>query len=155
MERFNKKGVLITPNPIGGVAGAKKLFVVKELFCSNGHNLISARAIFNGYPGIMIKARKENRQGLVALSPIYGSKVRVAMDIDLIDKEITDFHCPICDAKFPVYSTCACGADLVAFFCTQDGTFSDCIGICNRVNCINSRVIINDELICQSMADVF
>jgi hypothetical protein len=154
MKRFNKKGMLIIPNPTIEIQ-SENVLVVNSLFCQNGHSLINPRLVFNGYPGIVVKVKVGDKEGLIALSPIYGSKVRVAIDIDLADGEIIEIRCPECDARLPVYSSCTCGADLVVMFTSQDARFSDCIGVCTRVNCANSRVIISDELLSQSMVDVF
>ncbi len=155
MERFNERGMLIIPNPVHETAATEKILVVGRLFCPNGHSLISNRAVFNGYPGIMVRVRTGQKEGLVALSPIYGSKTRIAMDIDLVKGEIVDLYCPHCDVLLPVHSPCSCGADLIAFFPTRDVDFTDCVAICNRVDCINSRILINDEVISLSMLDAF
>ena len=155
MERFNERGMLIIPNPIHEQAEAKKTLVVSRLFCPNGHSLISTRAVFNGYPGIVVMARSGQKQGLIALSPLYGSKARISLDIDLESGEIVELHCPVCDILLPVHSPCSCGAELIAFFPTPDADFTNCVAICNRVDCINSHILINDELISLSMIDAF
>ena len=155
MERFNERGMLIIPNPAKETAAAEKILVVSTLFCPNGHSLISSRAVFNGYPGILIKVRKGTHQGLMALSPIYGSRARISLDIKLKKGDIVDLHCPVCDIILPVHSPCSCGADLIAFFPTQPSDFTNCIALCNRVDCINSHVLINDEVISLSMIDAF
>ena len=155
MERFNERGMLIIPNPILSRSETDKILVVSRLYCPDGHSLMSTRAVFNGYPGIMIKVKKGDRNGLIALSPIYGSKARISVDIDLESGEVVDLHCPVCDIPLPVYSPCRCGADLVAFFPTTDADFTNCVAICNRVDCINSQILINDEVISLSMIDAF
>ncbi|MBN2298213.1 MAG: hypothetical protein JXM72_06440 [Deltaproteobacteria bacterium] len=147
--------MLIIPNPVRERTAADKILVVCSLFCPDGHNLISSRAVFNGYPGILVKASKGSKQGLIALSPVYGSTARISLDIDLVVGEIMDLHCPVCDILLPVHSPCSCGADLVAFFPTKKSDFTDCIAICNRVGCINSHILINDEVISLSMVDAF
>jgi len=155
MERFNERGMLIIPNPVKEAESTDRILVVSRLFCPQGHNLINPRAVFNGYPGILIKAVKGSNQGLVALSPIYGSRARIALDIALEEGEIVNLHCPVCDTQLPVHSPCSCGADLVAFFATEHSDFTDCIAICNRVGCKNSHILINDEVISLSMIDAF
>ena len=77
------------------------------------------------------------------------------LDIDLESGEIVKLHCPVCDVILPVHSSCSCGADLVAFFPTPEADFTNCVAICNRVDCINSHILINDELISLSMIDAF
>lgn len=155
MERFDERGMLIIPNPVREQTRTEKVIVVSRLFCPCGHTLISSRAIFNGYPGIMVVARSPEKEGLIALSPIYGSKARIALDIDLASGEIVELCCPVCNTVLPVHSPCSCGADLIAFFPTPQADFSNCIAICNRVDCINSHILINDEVISLSMIDAF
>jgi len=155
MERFNERGMLIIPNPIQERVETKKILVVSRLYCPNGHSLISSRAVFNGYPGIMVRVKKGDVSGLIALSPVYGSKARISIDIDLESGEIMDLYCPVCDVLLPVHSPCQCGADLVAFFPTTDADFTNCVAICNRVDCVNSHILINDEVISLSMIDAF
>ena len=155
MERFNERGMLIIPNPVREKTVTDKILVVSRVFCPNGHNLISHRAVFNGYPGILVKAAKGVKQCLVALSPVYGSTAWIALDSELDNGEIMNLHCPICDILLPIHSPCSCGADLVAFFPTQHSDFTDCIAVCNRVGCVNSHILINDEVISLSMIDTF
>jgi len=156
MERFTQRGMLVIPNPVREKhPGAGKSLVVCQLFCPQGHNIISPRAVFNGHPGILIEVRKGDQRGLVALSPIYGSMSRITLDIEVQKGEILDLHCPICGVKLPTHSPCNCGAEMIAFFTTPDQDYSNCIGICNRVDCINSQIIINDELISLSLLDTF
>jgi len=147
--------MLVIPNPLRESSVPKSILVVCSLYCPNGHSLISERAKFNGYSGILIKVEAENRSGLVALSPIYGSYARVALDIDLKSREIVKMFCPVCDVELPVHSPCSCGADMIAFFPTKEADFSNCVAICNRIDCINSHILINDELVSLSMIDAF
>jgi hypothetical protein len=154
MKLFDRKGMMIIPNPITeDISSAKKLFVAEKLFCSNGHNLISSRASFNNRPGILVKAKKGRKTGYIALSPIYGEKVRVALDIDLESGELIKLLCPDCSAEIPAYAECTCGGSLLAFFLAENADFSDCIGICNRVDCSNANLIKSGSLISISMID--
>ena len=154
MKRFDEKGMMIIPNPIKEEPGIpEKILVVKELYCPQGHNLVNVRAIFNGYPGILLRVRKGQKSGLVALSPIYGEKCRISIDIDLESGEMYELLCPQCGIALPVHSPCSCGADLVTFFLSADKDYSDCIGICNRVDCTNAKILESGKLISLSMID--
>jgi len=154
MALYDEKGMLLIPNPIEkAVAEAKRVLVVCELFCQNGHRLISERARFNGHPGILLKVKDGKAKGLVALSPIFGEKVRVSLDIDLKDGNIVEISCPTCNEKLPVYTACRCGGELIALFLTKEHNFRDCIGVCNRVGCVNSCVITNGEMVNEAMLD--
>lgn len=148
MKIFDKEGLLIIPNPEGTeVKPVKKIIFVDECYCQNGHSLMNNRASFNGLPGIMLKVKAKDRKGLVALSPIYGDKSKISLDIDLHDKELLELSCPNCDSLLPVYSTCSCGADLVALFLSKEIDFNNSIGICSRVNCFNSEIKSSSELL--------
>ncbi|HPC36637.1 MAG TPA: hypothetical protein P5268_06420 [Candidatus Marinimicrobia bacterium] len=154
MKIFDNKGMLIIPNPMrGGLSEKPKVLIINQLFCPNRHNLITQRVTFNGYPGILIKVRQDGATGLIALSPFYGEHSRFSLDIDLIDGKLLELMCPVCEVEMPVISQCECGGNLVAFFLTQDCNFNDCVGICTRVNCHNSRIRHGGELITRSILE--
>lgn len=154
MQRFDKKGMLIVPNPVDRPEPAvEDVIVVSELYCPDGHTLISNRATFNGYPGILVTAKQgDGSKGLLALSPIYGEKSRVALGLDLVPGERLELHCPHCSMVLPVHSACGCGANLVALFLGMDGEFTHCIGLCERVDCVNAKVISGGELITRALS---
>jgi len=154
MKLFDNRGMMIIPNPIReDISSAEKLFAAHRLFCPKGHKLINSKASFNNRAGIFIKAKKGRKTGFIALSPIYGEKVRVALDIDLESGELLKLLCPECSAEIPAYSQCTCGGSLLAFFLTNDADFSNCIGICNRVDCQHANLIMSGRLISISMID--
>lgn len=151
MKIFDKDGMMIFPDLKGiKIKESRKLLVVDECFCPNGHSLMSNRASFNGLPGIMLKVKMKNEKGLVALSPVYGDKSKISLDIDLVDKELLELSCPTCDSLLAVYSKCSCGADLVALFLKKEKDFHDCIGICTRVNCFNSEIKSSSDLLTEA-----
>ena len=151
MTWFDQKGMLLIPNPVKKVTGAAKVLMIRELFCPVGHSLISGRAVFNGYPGILLGAGYRENKGLVALSPIYGDKTRVSIDIDLPEQRIVNLFCPTCGIDLPRYATCSCEADLTALFLTRDASYADCIVVCNRIGCINAQVTTSGEIISETM----
>jgi hypothetical protein len=153
MERFDKKGMIVIPNPVQKAASMVKVLIVRELFCPAGHSLISERAIFNGHPGILLGVGLNESKGLVAISPICGDKTRISLDIDLPDDRIVNLFCPTCGINLPRYATCGCGADLTALFLTCNASFADCIGVCNRIGCINARFVTSGELISETMLE--
>ncbi|MEN8224243.1 MAG: hypothetical protein ABFS05_02685 [Bacteroidota bacterium] len=153
MKRFDSRGMLIIPNPVSteSICKSKQLLLIKECYCQNGHNLISNKAIFNGFAGIVILVRRGDEEGLVALSPVYGYKSRVSLNVDLFDEQIWDICCPQCNATLPVYSSCACGGNMIALFTNTEANFANCIGICNRIGCYNAGIQHSNELLTQSM----
>ena len=154
MKLFDRRGMMIIPNPIReDISSAEKLFAAQRLFCSKGHNLINSRVSFNSRPGILIKVKKARKTGFIALSSIYGEKVRAALDIDLESGEILKLFCPECSTEIPAYAQCTCGGSLLALFLTEDADFSNCIGICSRVDCQNANLIMSGRLISMSMIE--
>ena len=155
MIRFNNKGLMVFPNPIPKttVYKSKKLLVIKECYCQNGHSLISERADFNGFSGIVVKVKKKRKSGLVAIGPVYGDKSRVAMDVVLKKDDIWNILCPECEELLPVHSHCECEGSMIALFTDTQASFSDCICICNRVGCMNSTIQSGNELITTNMIE--
>jgi hypothetical protein len=152
MAIFDKKGMLIIPNPNekAQITG-KRTLVINELYCPQGHSLLSSRANFDGYAGILFKVSGPGKQGFVALSPIIGQSCRIALDVELVSGDVMDFRCPICDTVLPVYAPCSCGGNLIALFLTKECHFNDVLGICNRVDCKNFRLVQSGELITAAM----
>ena len=149
MALYNKKGMLFIPTPERTKAFSKvsSLLIINQCYCPEGHNLVSPRANFDGYEGILIKVRKGGQMGLVALSPVYGVKSRVSFDVDLKKGDITEILCPICEKPFPLYHPCSCGGQLVTIFMDETINYSNCILICNRVDCFNAELRFHDELV--------
>lgn len=146
---------MVIPNPIKDkTVSAPKVLIINELYCPNGHNLINNRTSFNSYPGILIKVEQAGQIGMIALSPIYGDKCRITLDIDLKSGETIKMFCPHCDVALPVHSKCSCGADLITLFLTKEPRFADCVVICNRVDCANSSIIEGGDIISASMMKI-
>lgn len=153
MGIFNNKGMMVFPNPQKKQSEHENIIVVKDAFCSNGHSLINKRVRFNGLDGIYLKVKHSEKSGYVGLSPIFGDKSRIFIDIDLVKNDIIDLFCPTCDTLLPIFSTCSCGSKFIALYTSKELNFKDCIGICNRVDCVNSEIISGNQLITFSMID--
>lgn len=148
MKIFDQNGMMIIPSPIqADLRTAEKTIAVKQCFCPNGHNLINRRSVFNGQNGILLKARKGEFEGIIALSPIYGDKSRITIDIDLEDGDLVDLYCPICNIALPSYTNCDCGGEMKTMFTTSKLSFTDCIGICNKLGCYHSSIKAKNEML--------
>ena len=147
MKRFDHRGMMIFPSQQkkDKSAPAAELLVINQCYCPNGHNLVSDRADFDGFKGIVLKVRKPGSEGLVALNPVYGLKHRIAIDIMLKKDELLEILCPECGSALPVYSACSCGGSLVALFLDEKPVFTNSVLICNRVDCHNARIRLHDE----------
>jgi len=151
MKIFDSKGRIRIPD------NTKKLnlqenekLAITECYCKNGHNLINSRAQFNGLPGILIKVYGHNGRGFLALSPVWGDKSKISVDIDLIENELLHLCCPLCDEVLVKYSHCECGGEMVTLFLDKKQDFSNCIGICNRYGCPHSEIKNSQELLYHS-----
>ncbi|MCK5056314.1 MAG: hypothetical protein KAT34_06640 [Candidatus Aminicenantes bacterium] len=152
MRIFDRKGMLIIPSPEKKiVSNNKKMMVVKECFCQNGHNLISNHVRFKGFDGIFLKIAGRGKEGFLGISPIFGDECHISMGLDVVSGEIPQYMCPVCDVNLPVYSICSCGAGIITLFANAKANFSNCIGICSRYDCFNSSVISNGELLSPTM----
>jgi len=148
MKRFDKNGMMVFPNPLrkSQICKGKELLVIEQCFCHNGHNLISDRAVFNGFNGIMLRASRGKQSGLVALSPVYGYKSRVSLDLKFNSGEIWEISCPVCNQPLPVYSECDCGGKLFVLFLNPNRNFSNAIILCNRIDCFNAEIKLESEM---------
>jgi hypothetical protein len=154
MNPVDDKGLKILPNPMQEeITTSPKVLVVADCYCPHGHSLMFPRARFNGYPGIIVRIKGEDKEGLVCLSPIYGDKSRISLDVDLTDGEVIRICCPYCDIDFPVFAACSCGANLIAIFTTPTPDSENCIGICNRVGCIHAEVKRGGDMVLISLLD--
>ncbi len=149
MSIFNKKGMMIFPNPMRTrkICDEEKLIVFTECYCPNGHNLISNNAQFNEFKGIFIKISKGQKEGFVALSPVYGCKSRVAIGIELNNDEKYQLSCPECNTTLPFFTKCHCGGEIFTLFLNKEADFHSFLGACNRIGCENSYIQIGEELI--------
>ena len=143
MKRFNSKGMLIIPKPKKLTQNEEDLMlIIKECYCPNGHNLISNRVRFAGFPGILLKAKKEDgSEGLIALSPIWNEKSRISLDLDLHKGEKLELFCPKCGEALPIYNKCPiCHGDLVSMFLEPNNDFSNCLSVCNVIDCPEAEI---------------
>lgn len=120
--------------------------VVEQCFCPNGHSILSDQHLYEGHPGILLKLKSAEQEGLLSLSPIIGDPARTFHDFKQHSGEVIDICCPICDQAFPIYNQCGCGAHLIAMFTSAKRDYSDCIGICQRIGCLNAEIISGREL---------
>lgn len=157
MERFDKKGMMIYPNPKtkDSPCVQENLVVVKSCYCQNGHSLISERVKFDIFSGILIQGSRMDQNGLVALSPVYGCNHRISIDLDFEDGEVWDFFCPECESALPYYTQCECGANMTTLFINEKADFQSSIVICNRVGCHHAKVVNGDEVLTDSMLEAY
>jgi hypothetical protein len=154
MKRFDSKGMLVIPNPMQAesICKNREVLIVKACHCPNGHDMVSSKAIFNGFNGIVFRVKRGEEEGIVALSPVYGYKSRVSLNVELKEGQIWKVYCPVCDTPLPVYSECQCGGDVICLFLDKEKDFNNCIGICNRIGCGNAGIKFGDEIMWDSLS---
>lgn len=155
MKLFDKKGMMIFPNPKKkeDPCQSEKVIVVEECYCQGGHSLISNKVKFDGFNGILFKVERSGKTGSVAVSPVYGCNHRIAIDVEFKDGEIWGFHCPECDVALPYFTICECGAYMTTFFTTKNADFNSTIAICNRVGCSKAKIYFGEKLMFDAMLE--
>ena len=156
-KRFDKRGFLIIPDPkaIHEEEVKKKVLIVKECFCPNGHSLMDNCVKFNGQPGIRHKIRKTSgEEGEIVLSPVYGEYVRVEVGVDVKPGDANTILCPKCDVEFPTIDQCTCGkGEIKAIFLDNEANIQNSIAICNVIDCFNSKIFSYGEVISHTMLE--
>lgn len=152
MKRFDKNGMLIIPTPdeMKAVKEAEELLVVKECYCQNGHNLVSNKVIFNDLPGILLKVTTAaNQAGTIALSPVYGQKQRISLDVELINNEKVKIFCPHCDVELPVFANCtSCNrGQFIALYLDDKASFNNCLAVCNTIGCKSLKISTTNDIL--------
>jgi hypothetical protein len=148
MQRFNNEGMMIFPTPLPeAYRESERVLVVQACYCQRGHMLINERAQFNEFNGIFLRVKKNDEDGLVALSPVYGDPSRVSLGVRLEKNDVFSLLCPECGVQLPVFGPCRCEADLITIFLTAEADFGNCIGICSRVGCFHAQLMSGNELL--------
>ncbi len=148
MGTFNEIREMILINPFRSkkLYNLKELIVIRECYCPNGHSLISDQAVFDGHNGIVLKVKSKDKEGIIALDPVYGMKHRYS-SFNLPKDELLQIVCPECGIPLPVFSNCSCGGELVTLFLDQKSKFANSILICNRVDCQHAQLRFNNEVV--------
>lgn len=127
--------------------------VVTEAFCPAGDNLISDdNEDFDGYPGIRVILKSDNKEGTVFLSPFHGDATKKG-ELDWLEGEKLEFFCPYCRIPLPTFGKCHCSFDsgqageLVKLFTSTDLSDSHVLALCNVWGCRRSRTIDNYNIV--------
>ncbi len=157
MKIYDKRGMLIIPElerlkklSTGyGVLRRKKRILIKQLYCENGHPLISpSNPRFDDEPGIHLTCEGEYYRQSVYLSPFQNDdrkKYRKAYK----DGELLLLFCPVCETEFPVMAShdCRPGAMFHLLFLDKEANSHNAVCICNAWGCYASRLILSGEIL--------
>ena len=154
MNRFTNQGKIHFPKNkfLGPVKRNKKnnaVVIISECFCPNGHSLIDENARFGIDPGIKIKVKRNGEdEGFLVLSPKFGDYSKISLGIKLNDGDLLEMFCPECNVALPVYSSCyVCDNKMLTLFTSNKHSYSDCMGICQKVGCHNSKMVGNRRML--------
>lgn len=150
--RFTTQGKIKFPkNKFARSRNSRKneIRIVDECYCSNGHSLLDEQVLFNEVPGIKIKVVKNKQEeGFLILSPVYGDYSKVTVGIKLVKGDMLEMYCPECGEPLAVFTDClVCNSQMFTLFTTKEASFSDCVGICQKVGCHNSRMISSRRML--------
>jgi len=153
-ERFDNKGMLIMPVTEfkKGKSTDKQRFVLLEVFCVNGHNLMDKNHEINGYPGIRLKFKGPGKKGEFVISAIEDDFDKIYLSGKLENKKKYDLFCPVCNIKLPVLTNCNCqdDAELVVLGLTPELDFNNAVTFCNVTGCHNGSFIKSGEALTHS-----
>ena len=169
-KRFDSDGKLIIPEFIDKKRGKKSeilkdipeilkevrtLYIIKQVFCPGGHNLIDKTCMISGYPAIRLRYLKSGDLRVeVALSAILGDPQSVVIEGELKWGEFVDIHCPMCNVKLPILtkrpdpnSKSGEYLAIVLLFLTPDLDYTKAITFCNKVGTVRSFINYTGTLI--------
>jgi hypothetical protein len=153
-DRFDNKGMLIMPVSEfkKGKSSDKQRFVLMEVFCVNGHNLIDKNHEINGYPGIRLKFKRPGIKGEFVISAIEDDFEKIFLSGKLEKNKKYDLFCPFCNVKLPVLTNCNCqdDAELVVLGLTPYLDFNNAVTFCNVTGCNNGSFIKSGEALTHS-----
>ena len=150
-NRFDNKGLLIIP--VGEFKKSKPIdkerFVLTEVYCLNGHNLIDNNHMINGYPGIRLKFKRSGNEGKFVISAIENDFEKIILSGKLEKNKKDDLFCPVCKIKLPVLTNCNCqqDAELVVLGLTPELDYNNAVTFCNVTGCNNGSFIKSGEAI--------
>ncbi len=120
--------------------------VVTQLFCHNGHNLVTSSEEFEGFPGIALWLEGAGTAGEVVVSPIHGDSSKRGMEFPKGTK--VAIKCPTCKEELPELTSCRCTdhARLRKAYLTPMLSDAHIIAVCDIWGCPLSRVIDSYEM---------
>lgn len=120
--------------------------VVTQLYCHNGHNLVTSTEMFDGFPGISLWLEGAGQAGEVVVSPIHGDSSKRGMTFPNGTK--VSIKCPTCSEELPELTNCKCTdhAKLRKAYLTPKLSDAHIIAVCDIWGCPLSRVIDSYEM---------
>ena len=114
--------------------------IVAQAFCPAGHDLVAYPGpLFDGFPGISMRAKVNGAVGVVTLSPMHGDDRKEGGEI-LAEGERCELFCPVCDEALPVIGPCDCGEGMLHSLELVPHGGGEIAAVCDLAGCRRSRV---------------
>jgi hypothetical protein len=150
--RFTKDGHLIIPitkRQPDTVSDEGVRYVVDRAFCPKGCDIMDAKHLIHGYPGLRIKFRRPGVEGEFVISAIEGDFDKLILSGSLETGVKDELFCPHCDAPFATLVNCNCSedADMVAIGLTPELDFNNAVTFCNVTGCGNGAFVRSGDVL--------
>ncbi|MBN2102612.1 hypothetical protein JW835_01060 [bacterium] len=153
-ERFGEDGRLIIPLNKRKRSKSKKnenkiRYVINEAYCPKGCNIMDSDHPVNGYPGLKIRFRRPDHEGIFIISAIEGDFDKIVLSGKLQMGVKDDLYCPYCDTLFERLTSCNCqpDADMVVVGLIPKLDFNNAITFCNVTGCGNGAFVKSGDIL--------
>lgn len=155
MSIYSKNGRLMIPvksrrrKQIASDNHCDYRYVVDEVYCPKGCNLIDKENEVNGFPSIRIGFKRNNDEGEFVISAVEGDFEKQVLSGNLEEGAKDELFCPHCGEVFRVLVDCNCsdGAEMVVLGLTPKLNYNNAITFCNVTGCSNGSFIRSGEVI--------
>jgi len=117
--------------------------VVKEAYCPKGCDLIDKENVINGFPGLQIKFKRAETEGVFVFSAIEGDFDKIILSGSLKDGVKDDLFCPHCNTQLEKLVNCNCqpDAEMILIGLTPKLDYNNAIAFCNVTGCTNGTTL--------------
>ena len=151
MSKFEKKGKKVVPVSDFSKAAKsdKTVWMVDQVYCTNGHSLIDKENLVSGYPGIRLAFKTPHHKGEVVISALAGDLSKVTLSGELEPGVRHYLSCPHCHVALPVLMSCGCkrNGQLVVIGLSPQLNFNNAITLCDVAGCTNAALVSCGEVI--------
>lgn len=154
MKIFSNDGRLIVPISERKKSKFKKdeskvRYVIKEAYCPKGCNIIDENYKINGAPGLRIRFKRPDSEGIFIISAIEGDFDKIILSGKLKEGVKDELYCPHCGVMFEKLVNCNCkpDADMVIIGLTKKLDFNNAVTFCNVTGCHNGSFVSSGDII--------
>lgn len=145
-RHFTKRGRLKIPIfggvqvPEGTLKKQGEDLIVREAYCSKGHDLMSDVRI-DGEKGIrfLYASPDGSKEAEIVISPFLRKcKKKILSGEPFAKDEPVRILCPFCRIELPVLYDCECGAPIYLFYIDRSLNHHYGQSLCSRIGCVRS-----------------